>query len=210
MSVICPTVTALEAHTYRTQLERIEGFAKRMHLDFMDGIFAPTRSVLPAQAYWPPAVQIDMHVMYKRPGEQIDQLIHMGPDLVILHAEAEGELLEMFTDLAAAGINTGVAFLQDTSAQDAQLLIENVDHVLIFSGDLGKFGGKVDEALFAKIREVKEINPSVEIGWDGGVNAENVELLTRAGVDVLNVGGAIQKAANPQAAYGILENKIHQ
>lgn len=210
MSVICPTVTALNAHTYRTQLENIEGFAKRIHLDFMDGIFTPTLSIHPVQAYWPPATQIDMHVMYQKPQEQIDQLVHMGPDMVILHAEADGDLLEMFTDLGAAGIETGVALLQKTSADEATQLIEAVDHVLIFSGDLGKFGGKVDESLFSKIQQVKEINPSVEIGWDGGINAENVEMLARAGVDVLNVGGAIQKADNPQVAYGILEGKIHQ
>lgn len=210
MAVICPTILADNAHTFRTQLERIEDFAARIQIDLTDGVFAPTNTINPVQAFWPAGVDVDMHLMYQDPSQQLDQLIHMGPNMIILHAEAQGELLEMYNDIGAAGIETGVALLQGTKAEDVSQLIEAVDHVLIFSGSLGKFGGKVDTNLFAKIRQVKEINPSVEIGWDGGVNDENVRDLMQAGVDVINVGGFIQKADNPQAAYAILKAKIHQ
>lgn len=210
MAVICPTILAGNAHTYRTQLERIEGFAKRIQVDLTDGIFAPTTTINPVQAYWPPAVDVDIHLMYQEPAEQIEQLIHMGPNMIILHAEAEGNLLEMFTEIAANGIETGVALLKDTTAEDAVQYIELVDHVLIFSGSLGQFGGSVDESLFSKVRQVKEINPAVEVGWDGGANAENALSLIRAGIDVINVGGYIQKAEDPQAAYDIITAKIHQ
>jgi len=210
VSVICPTILANNAHIYRTQLERIEEFAKRIQIDLTDGEFAPTNTINPVQAYWPAGVDVDIHLMYKKPSQQLEQLIHMGPNMIILHAEAEGELLEMFNDIGAAGIEAGVALLKETRVEDAKQLIEVADHVLIFSGDLGKFGGKVDESLFTKIRQVKEINPSAEIGWDGGVNVDNALELVRAGVDVLNVGGFIQKSDNPQAAYAILERKIHQ
>ncbi len=210
MAVICPTILADNAHTYRTQLERVEDFAKRIQIDLTDGDFAPTSTINPVQAYWPTGVDADIHLMYRNPAGQLDQLVHMGPNMIILHAEAGGELLEMFNDIGAAGIETGVALLQGTTAKDVAQLIEVVDHVLIFSGSLGKFGGKVDETLFSKIRDVKEINPSVEIGWDGGVNDENVLELKTAGVDVINVGGFIQKADNPQTAYAILDDKIHQ
>lgn len=210
MPTICPTILADNPHTYREQLERIESFAKRIHLDFTDGKFAPTHTISPVQAYWSDDTFIDMHVMFGRPAGHIEKLIDMKPSLIILHAEAEGELLDMFNEISAAGIKTGVALLKDTSARDAELLLRNVDYVMIFSGDLGKFGGKTDYSLFNKIKDVKEINPNLEIGWDGGINDENAADLVRAGVDVLNVGGFIQKADNPQSAYDILNGIIHQ
>ena len=43
------------------------------------------------------------------------------------------------------------------------------------------------------------------IGWDGGINADNVVELVRAGVEVLNVGGFIQHSSDPGAAYAKLE-----
>ncbi len=210
MAVICPTILAENAHTYRTQLERIENFAKRIQIDLTDGDFAPVNTINPVQAYWPVALDVDIHLMYSKPAQQLEQLIHMGPNMIILHAESDGELLEMFNDIGAAGIETGVALLRDTQAKEASQLIEAVNHVLIFSGNLGEFGGKADPTLYQKIRDVKEINPSVEIGWDGGANDQNVVELMQAGVDVINVGGFIQKADNPEAAYAILERKIHQ
>ena len=42
MAVICPTVTAVSEHDYKEQLLRLKPFAKRIHIDLMDGRFAPT------------------------------------------------------------------------------------------------------------------------------------------------------------------------
>ena len=210
MATICPTILADNPHTYREQLERIEGFAKRIQIDLTDGEFAPTHTISPVQAYWSDGVTIDMHIMFKEPAEHIEQLIDTKPSMIILHAEAKGELLDMFNEIGAAGIKSGLALLKETAAESAEQLIREVDHVLIFSGDLGKFGGEADLGLFEKIKRVKEMNGGAEIGWDGGVNDKNVLDLARAGVDVLNVGGFIQKAENPQDAYDILNSIIHQ
>ena len=87
-------------------------------------------------------------------------------------------------------------------------LIESADHVLIFSGDLGHFGGHADLAMLRKVADVKAIHPGVEIGWDGGANADNVAELAAGGIDVINVGGAIQRADDPQSAYDTLVSKI--
>lgn len=210
MSQICPTILADNPHAYRTQFERIESFAERIQIDLTDGVFAPTHTISPVQSYWREGLVVDMHIMYKEPAKHIEQIIDMHPSMIILHAEADGELLDLSNEIKAAGIKFGVALLKSTSAKEAELLIHAADHVLIFSGDLGKFGGKVDYKLFSKILKVKEIKPDVEIGWDGGVNDKNAADLVRAGVDVLNVGGFIQKADNPQKAYDILNEIIHR
>jgi 3-keto-L-gulonate-6-phosphate decarboxylase len=59
-----------------------------------------------------------------------------------------------------------------------------------------------------KIRLVKNINSSVEIGWDGGISVDNAFSMMQGGVEVFNVGGAIHKAANPQAAYASLAQEV--
>ena len=52
-----------------------------------------------------------------------------------------------------------------------------------------------------KVADVHAINPTVELGWDGGITAENAPLLVEGGVEILNVGGFIQHADDPKAAY---------
>jgi ribulose-phosphate 3-epimerase len=55
--------------------------------------------------------------------------------------------------------------------------------------------------LLNKVTELRKLKPELEIGWDGGINVDNAKQLSEGGVDVLNVGGAIQKAEDPKAAY---------
>jgi ribulose-phosphate 3-epimerase len=69
-------------------------------------------------------------------------------------------------------------------------------------------GGTASLMQLEKIRLIKAINPNVEIGWDGGVMADNAYSLVQGGVDVLNVGSAIQKAGDPQAAFAKLQQEI--
>src|SRR5690606_36219400 len=98
----------------------------------------------------------------------------------------------------------GVALLKDTPASAIEPYIDQIEHVLVFSGDLGYYGGKADLALLSKVTELKKMKPSLEIGWDGGINDHNASELVKGGVDVLNVGGFIQKATDPEDAYAIL------
>jgi ribulose-phosphate 3-epimerase len=83
--------------------------------------------------------------------------------------------------------------------------LEVIDHVLVFSGELGHFGGHTNLQLLDKVRQLRQLKPQLEIGWDGGVNEQNVLELVRSGVDVLDVGSAIQRAPDPMAAYAKLK-----
>lgn len=207
-ATICPTVLAANPHTYREQIERIEPFASRVQIDLMDGVFAPSKSVLPVQVWWPEGWQVDIHVMFQKPLEHLETLISHHPHMIIIHAEADGDLPAIMRHLKQLEIKAGVALLKETTPESAKKLIALADHVLLFSGDLGRFGGSADMKVLDKIPGIKGINSKVEIGWDGGANEGNVAALMIGGVDVINVGGAIQKAPKPQAAYDTLVNKL--
>jgi ribulose-phosphate 3-epimerase len=208
MNMICPCVTAIDAHEYREQMARVAPFAKRVHVDFADGLLAPVKLVNPIQAYWPEGVLADLHAMLQRPADHLETMISLKPHMVIVHAEAEGDLLGMMRQLRAVNIKTGVALLQKTDPETAHDLIADADHVLIFSGDLGHFGGTADLTLLKKVGQIRGISANVEVGWDGGVGADNVAQLALGGVEVLNVGGAIQKAPDPQEAYATLVKNL--
>ena len=201
MAVICPTVTATGQHQYREQMEWIEPFAKRVHIDLMDGRFAPTKSPDIDQIWWSPKVEADIHLMYQRPLEQLSALIKARPHLVIVHAEAEGDLAHFADSLHKVGIRAGLALLQDTSVDSVKDIIMKFDHVLVFSGHLGYHGGEADLGLLYKAKQIREVLPHTEIGWDGGIKDQNVRALIDGGVNVLDVGGYIQGSGDPQAAY---------
>ena len=209
MAVICPTVTAYDPHEYRAQMELLEQFAERIHIDLMDGVFAPTVSPPIETVWWPPKLVADVHMMYQKPGSYLDQLIKLKPHLVIIQAEADTDHVKFADRLRAAGIKAGLALLQDTTVASVLPILDHFDHVMIFSGNLGRHGGSaVDFQLLDKVHEVREHYLKMEIAWDGGVNDQNAKQLVEVGVDVLNVGGFIHKSEDPAASYRQLEQLL--
>lgn len=205
MPIICPTVLAEDSHAFRSQMERIEPFAKRLQIDLTDGSMTPGKTVALEHVWWPKTAQADLHLMYKHPVLQLKHLVDLKPHLVIVHAEAEGNFLNLAKVLHKYDVKVGVAVLPATDLETIKPALNFIDHLLIFSGSLGSFGGQADLDLLAKVRLAKKWKPQLEIGWDGGVNDGNIKALADGGVEVLNVGGFIQKAADPLAAYAKLK-----
>lgn len=208
MGVIVPCVTVSTPEDYKSSLERIHLFAERVHIDLSDNSFAPMTLIGVNQIWWPQEWQADIHIMAAQPSQYIQQLINLKPHMITMHAEAKEDILPLLQQIKQSGIRAGVALMRATVPMDAAELISASDHVMIFSGDLGKYGGTASMMQLEKVRLVKNINASVEIGWDGGINVENAFSLAQGGVDVFNVGGAIQKALDPKAAYDALVAEI--
>ena len=168
MAIVCPTVLAGEPHEFREQIERVAPFASRIQIDLMDGAFAPTKSVALDSIWWPEGLDVDIHLMYQEPERYLEKLVNLRPNMVIIHAEANVDLVKFATALHENNIKAGLAVLKDTQVKEVQHFLPNFDHLLIFSGDLGRFGGQVDMSLLEKVSEAKKIVPNIEVGWDGG------------------------------------------
>ena len=139
--------------------------------------------------------------MAYRPSEYMETILRLSPDLCILHAEAEENLLPLFEQLKSAGIRAGVALLPTTYPGNASAYINAADHVLIFAGQLGAQGGQADMMQTEKIPLVRNMKSELEIGWDGGANLSNIRALAHADLDVINVGAALSQSPNPAETY---------
>jgi ribulose-phosphate 3-epimerase len=210
MAVICPTITAENPHTYREQIERVQPFAKRLHIDLMDGVFTPNKSIDIAKLWWPENMIIDMHVMFKEPSKYLEDFLRLKPELVVIQAESDCDIPEIAAKLNKASIKCGVALLPETTVDSITFAFAEIQHILIFSGNLGYQGGsEADLQLLHKVKQIKQLNPSLEIAWDGGINDQNVRQLTDGGIDVLDVGGFIHNSQNPEEAYNTLTAAVN-
>ncbi len=210
MGVISPAILTDSVDSYRSYVEKIHPFAERVHVDITDGEFAPTFTVSASQVWWPQEWMVDIHAMVARPSEYLDTFVNLKPHMVILHAEVEEDLLPTIAHLKKFDIKAGIALQRSTVPLDNEAVIKAADHVMIFTGDLGKYGGVASMMQLEKVRLIRAINPQVEIGWDGGVTVENAFSLSQGGVDVLNAGSAIAKSADPKDAYDKLVKEINK
>jgi ribulose-phosphate 3-epimerase len=201
-------VTTDDPAVYKKQIEETLGYAHRLHIDLSDGIFTRNKLLDIADVWWPGGVRADLHVMYQSPFEHLPIMIGLQPQLSIVHAEADGDFMEFARLAHRHSIEVGVALLPETPVDAIQPALEVIDHVLIFSGNLGHFGGHADMSLLGKVQRLRDLKPRLEIGWDGGVNADNAKVLSAGGVDVLNAGGYLHGAKDSAKAYATLKAAI--
>ena len=210
MSTIAPCLLAETPDDYKTMVERMNGFAERVHVDICDGEFAPTFTVGAAQVWWPQEWTVDIHAMVARPSEHLETLLSLKPSMIIFHAETQEDIVPVLQHIKKFGIKAGLALLKTTVPSTVAPAIEAADHVMIFSGELGKYGGMASLMQLEKVRLIRNIKQDVEIGWDGGVNVENAYSLSQGGVDVLNVGKTLASADDPAGMYKALVNEINK
>lgn len=210
MSVIAPAVTVENDDLYKQSIERLTPFAERVHVDVSDGEFAPTFLVPEDRLYWPANWTVDVHAMVARPSEHVQQIVAKKPNMIIFHAEAQEDLTQLIQYVRQQGVKAGLALQRQTVPSTVGKLIQVVDHVMIFSGTLGYYGGTASLMQLEKVRLIRAISPNVEIGWDGGVTVENAFTLKQGGVDVLNVGGTIAKSDDPAEMYKKLVAEINK
>lgn len=197
---ICPTVTAYSEKEYKQQLDLLTKFAHRIHIDYMDGLFAPTVSQTLPESWWPKNIRADLHLMYRHPMEVYEDVVRHHPNLVIVHEESQH--VSSFVHLMHEHrLKVGIALLHDTPADKLHHYINVIDHVLVFSGKLGHHGGQADLDLLHKVSAIRTMNQDIEIGWDGGISASNIIQLRDAGVNVFNIGSAIADNDNPENSY---------
>ncbi len=205
MPQVCPCVTPYTEADFAEQYERVK-FASRLHLDLMDGDFVETKSPELETYFWDDDKQIDLHLMYRHPDHYLEVIERLRPSLVIVHAEAEINHNDWVAKMREMGIKAGIALLPETPANFVWQMSNRPDHVLIFSGHLGHYGGAADLGLGHKAQELKDLD--LELGWDGGINDVNARDIADFGISVLNVGGFIQKSNDAHAAYVKILKKL--
>ncbi len=205
---IVPTILTDNKQDYRSQIERINLFTRRVQIDVTDGVFAPYPTLDITNVWWPKNWAADLHLMASNPSNYLDTILKLRPSLCILHAEANEDLLPTFETLREAGIKTGVALLPATYPGNVKPYIDAADHVLVFAGQLGVQGAPADMMQMEKIALIRNMKPEVEIGWDGGANITNVRALAHADLDVINVGSAISQASDPADVFQSLVAEI--
>ena len=210
MSVIAPAILVDTPEVYKDTVDRYHAFAQRVHIDLSDGEFAPTFTVGVDRLWWPQEWTVDIHAMVARPIEYVDGLIALKPYTIIFHVEAVADIVPVLKKVKQSGVRAGIALQRPTVPATVEEAIKEADHVMVFTGTLGQYGGTASLMQLEKVRLIKAINPDVEIGWDGGVNVDNAYTLTQGGVDVLNVGGALANATDAEQVYATLVSEINK
>jgi ribulose-phosphate 3-epimerase len=184
--------------------------ADALHVDVMDGHFAPNLTMGPdmvrgvrravADAF------LDVHLMVTNPENFIDPFLEAGADHITFHVEVVpgDKIAALAARVREGGASVGLAY---NPATPVSALLPHMDHfdlILTMSVNPGFSGQKFMPEVLEKVRELDDVRmPTQRLEIDGGLRVENAAAIREAGIDVIVAATAVYGLPPAQRAEAI-------
>ena len=172
--------------------------ADLIHFDVMDNHYVPNLTVGPlvCEALKPHcSVPIDVHLMVKPVDRIVPDFAKAGASIISFHPEASDHVHRTLGLIRDQGCKAGLVLNPATPLDCLDHVMDMVDLVLVMSVNPGFGGQSFIRSALDKVREVRRrIDASGRDIWlevDGGIKAENIGEVARAGADTFVAGSAI-------------------
>jgi ribulose-phosphate 3-epimerase len=211
--LVAPSILSADFGNLARDVKAIcEAGCDLVHVDVMDGHFVPNLTIGPvvvsavAKAATKP---LDVHLMVENNTFFVDLFAPLKPGYITFHMEEEKNPHRLVQYIRELGIKPGVVLNPHTPAEAVEYLLQDLDMVLIMSVNPGFGGQKFIPNVVEKVKRLKalrdRINPDCLIEIDGGVTADNIEILKDAGVDVCVAGSYVFKHDSYETAINNLK-----
>jgi len=198
---IAPSILSADFSRLKDEIEAVEAAgADWLHVDVMDGHFVPNITIGPVvveSVRKVTKIPLDVHLMITDPDKYGPEFIKAGADWVSIHPETCSDPNASLRKIRELGARASVAVNPDVPLARVDGCFPDADMILIMSVFPG-FGGQdfIPEVL-PKIAELRALinrrKLSLSIEVDGGIKADNIDLVVRAGADVIVSGSGIFK-----------------
>jgi len=215
---IAPSILSADFSRLGEEIAAVErGGATILHVDVMDGHFAPNITIgLPVVKSLAAITQLplDAHLMISEPGRYAAQFVDAGAKMVSVHVEADPHLHRTLMSIKSAGAQAGVVLNPSTPVVAVEEALQFADYVLVMSVNPGFGGQKFIPQSIDKVRRLrqaineKQLNVRIEI--DGGIDKSNIESVVGAGAEILVAGSAIFGSSDAEKAVKELKNATVQ
>jgi ribulose-phosphate 3-epimerase len=187
-----------------------------VHFDVMDNHYVPNLTIGPmvceALRKHGITAPIDVHLMVKPVDRIVPDFAQAGATFISFHPEASEHVDRTIELIREHGCKPGLVFNPATPLNWLDHTIHKVDLVLIMSVNPGFGGQKFIPTALDKLRLVRERSGAsgreIRLEIDGGVKADNIEAIARAGADTFVAGSAIFGAKDYAATIAAMREGI--
>lgn len=189
--------------------------ADLIHFDVMDNHYVPNLTVGPIVcAALRPHVKIplDVHLMVEPVDRLIPEFAKAGADIITFHPEASRHVDRTIALIKEQGCKAGLVLNPATPVSYLDHTLEKLDLVLLMSVNPGFGGQQFIASVLPKITEVRRriaaAGKPIWLEVDGGVKADNIADIARAGADTFVAGSAIFGAKDYAATIRQMRERL--
>jgi ribulose-phosphate 3-epimerase len=172
--------------------------ADLIHFDVMDNHYVPNLTVGPlvCAALRPHVtVPLDVHLMVRPVDRLVADFAKAGANIISFHPEASDHVDRTIALIKENGCKAGLVLNPATPLSCLDYTLEKLDLVLLMSVNPGFGGQQFIASVLPKIQETRRrIQATGKPIWlevDGGIKADNIAQVARAGADTFVAGSAI-------------------
>ena len=202
MVKVAPSILAADFENLEDEIKKVElAGADYIHIDVMDGEFVSNKTEgleMLKRSNSATNLTLDTHLMVENPLDWIEDFFES--DIITFHIEATDEETanKIIENLHEKEIKVGISIKPGTDIEEVLPYIDKIDMVLIMTVEPGMGGQKLIPECLEKVRILREIAPDLDIEVDGGINIENIEIVKKAGANIIVAGTAIFGAKDPK------------
>ncbi len=215
---IAPSVLAWDLGDLSEAIEIcVRGGADQVHLDVIDGHFAPNITFGPGTVKALRRrcdLKFDTHLMVDQPRLYAEKFMDAGSDILTFHAEVlDGKAFdELRGAVVRRGKEVGLAIKPSTELPDwAVARLDKVSALTFMTVNPGFSGQAMDMSTMPKLERISalldEQGSGADIEIDGGVEPENVHEVVKRGGNVLVAGAGVYGKNDPVKAIGMLRER---
>ena len=173
-----------------------------VHFDVMDNHYVPNLTIGPlvCEAIRPITdAIIDVHLMVKPVDRIIPDFAKAGANIITFHPEGSDHIDRSLSLVRDSGCKSGLVFNPATPLDYLDHVMDKIDMILLMSVNPGFGGQKFIPETLNKLRIARQkidayfekTGRQIWLEVDGGVNANNIADIAKAGADTFVAGSAI-------------------
>ena len=212
---IHPSILNADHSRILAEIDRVSKVSDLLHLDILDGKFAPNISFSWEEAQsiiTGASLPVDAHLMVIDSDVQGPRYAEAGCASVSVHVESTADIRNTIKNIKSNGARASLALKPSSQIEQYIDHLDEVDMFLIMTVEPGFGGQSFMPEMMEKVSKTRQLigNRPIWLQVDGGISQTTIEVARAAGADTFVAGSAVYKAEDPAAMINTLRALAEQ
>lgn len=207
MIEIIPAILENNWQEIERKIELVKPFAKTIHVDVIDGKFAPKTTFLDPKPFskYTKDLFFEIHLMVEEPINYLKPWADVGFKRFFGQIEKMSDQVEFVAQGELLG-EVGLVIDGPTSIEQIKVPLDDLDAILVMAINAGSSGQALVPEYLGKVKQIKE-KTAIPITVDGGINDQTIVQTCASGATRFITSSFLFKE-DPYSQFQILQKLI--